>query len=35
MRSSERLHVATFATLDAANEMVRELDQLITSLLPS
>ncbi len=32
MRSGVRIKIATFATLDAANEMVRELDALLASL---
>jgi len=32
LRDSARVHLATFGTLAAANEMVRELDQLLTSL---
>jgi len=32
LRNSARVHLATFGTLAAANEMVRELDQLLTSL---
>jgi hypothetical protein len=32
LRNSVRIQLATFGTLDAANEMVRELDQLLASL---